>query len=197
MNEEITNTTNNYKAIVIGASAGGLHVLIELFKNLPIDYPLPIIVVQHRSKEPNDLLEEVLQPKCLIKIKQADEKERIENGTIYIAPPDYHLMVERDMTFSLAHDEPVKYSRPSIDVLFESAAAVFKNTLVGIILTGTNSDGAEGIKTIFEYGGLTIVQSPNESQFPVMPLASIATKKVKYIWTLEKIADFLLMLNKV
>lgn len=180
-----------YRAVVIGTSAGGLTALSTLLENLPLNYPLPIIVVQHRSKEPRDLLEEILQTKCKLKVKQADEKERIESGFVYIAPPDYHLLIENDCTFSLTADEAVLYSRPSIDVLFESAASVYTSSLVGIILTGANGDGARGIRTIAEKNGLTIAQNPDEALFPAMPLASIDTKKVNHIFTLAEIQSFL------
>src|SRR5207244_3342963 len=111
------------------------------------------MVVQHRARDQKYLLEEVLQSKCKIKIKQADEKENIQSGFVYIAPPDYHLLVEADKTFSLSSDEQVRYSRPSIDVLFETAAVVFKDTLVAIILTGANNDGSAGIVEVKKYGG--------------------------------------------
>jgi PAS domain S-box-containing protein len=181
----------NYSAIVIGTSAGGLAALTTLLGGLSPGFPIPVIVVQHRAKEPGDLLEEVLQSKCLIKIKQADEKEKISGGIVYIAPPDYHLLVENDQTFSLSSDELIRFSRPSIDVLFDSAAKVFKDKLVGILLTGSNSDGAAGITTIKEYGGLTIAQSPGEAEFSAMPAAAVATNNVKYIWTLAEIYSFL------
>ena len=181
-----------YKAIVIGTSAGGLSALSVILEKLPPDYPVPIMVVQHRSKNQRDLLEEVLQNKCKIRIKQADEKEKIEGGFVYIAPPDYHLLVEADKTFSLSSDEPVRFSRPSIDVLFETAAIVFKDTLVAIVLTGANNDGAAGIVEVKKYGGLTIAQDPAEAQFSAMPDAAITTTKVKYTWTLLEIQDFLL-----
>lgn len=189
------NTIDEYKAIVIGTSAGGLFAISTLLEKLPQNYSAPIIIVQHRSKEPTSLLEEILQSKCNIKIKQADEKEKIEKGIVYIAPPDYHLLIENDFTFSLSADEPVNFSRPSIDVLFESAASVYKDKLVGIILTGTNNDGALGIKAIAENNGLVIVQNPKEAQFPAMPLASIHTQKVNHIFTLSEIQIFLLRLN--
>jgi two-component system chemotaxis response regulator CheB len=181
-----------YQTVVIGTSAGGLSALSFLLEKLPFNYPVPIIIVQHRSKEPRDLLEEILQAKCKMKIKQADEKEKIKKGFVYIAPPDYHLLIENDFTFSLTSDEAVLFSRPSINVLFESAASVYKNKLVGIILTGSNSDGANGISSIAENGGLTIAQKPEEAQFPMMPLASIETKKVNLIFTLAEIQSFLL-----
>ncbi len=184
-----------YKAIVAGTSAGGLFALSHILENLPADYALPLAVVQHRSKDRGDLLEEVLQSKCKIRIKQADEKEKMEARVVYIAPPDYHLLVEADQTFSLSSEEPVSFSRPSIDVLFETAATVFRDSLVGIILTGANSDGAAGLVAIEKFGGLTIAQDPAEAQFPVMPRASIETKRVQHVWTLKQIQDFLLQLN--
>ncbi len=184
-----------YKAIVIGTSAGGLLALSTLLEKIPSDYAIPIIIVQHRSKEPRDLLEEILQSKCNVKVKQVDEKEKIENGVVYIAPPDYHLLIENDFTFSLSVDEPVRFSRPSIDVLFESAATVYKDKLIGIILTGTNNDGALGIQSIARHNGLTIVQQPKEAKFPAMPLAAMRTKKIKHILTLAEIQTFLLEVN--
>jgi two-component system chemotaxis response regulator CheB len=185
-----------YNAIAIGTSAGGLYALSAILEKLPRDYAIPIITVQHRSKDHRDLLEEVLQSKCKIKIKQADEKEAIQSGFVYVAPPDYHLLVESDKTFSLSADELVRFSRPSIDVLFESAAEVFKETLAAIILTGANSDGAAGIGAVKISGGLTIAQDPDEAQFPFMPKAAIETKKVKYIWTLAEIQNFLLKITE-
>ena len=187
--------TDKYKAIVIGTSAGGLLALSSLLEKLPQNYSVPIIIVQHRAKEPTNLLEEILQSKCRIQVKQADEKEIIDSGIVYIAPPDYHLLIENDFAFSLSADEPVRFSRPSIDVLFESAASVYKDKLVGIILTGTNNDGVLGIKAIAENNGLVIVQNPKEAQFPAMPLASIHTQKVNHIFTLSEIQEFLLQLN--
>ncbi len=184
-------TEQAYLAIVIGASAGGLYALSALLEKLPADFRLPLIVVQHRSKDHREILEEVLQSKCKVKVKQVDEKERIEDNCVYIAPPDYHLLIENDRTFSLSCDEYVRFSRPSIDVLFESAAMVYRNKLIGIILTGANNDGAAGIKTIDASGGLTIAQSPQEAQFPVMPEAAINTKGVKQIRSIAEIATFL------
>ena len=181
-----------YKSIVMGTSAGGLYALSAILEKIPADYPVPIIVVQHRSKDQKELLEEVLQHRCKIQIKQADEKEKIENGFVYIALPDYHLLVENNLTFSLSSDEYVRFSRPSIDVLFESAAEVYRDTLIGIILTGSNSDGAAGIAAIKKHGGLTIAQNPDEALFPHMPAASIETKAVQHIWTLLEIQNFLL-----
>jgi two-component system, chemotaxis family, protein-glutamate methylesterase/glutaminase len=181
-----------YKAIVIGTSAGGLHALTIILEKLPPDYPLPIIVVQHRLKDQRDLLEDILQSKCRIRIKQVDEKEMIMPGFVYIAPPDYHLLVEMDHSFSLSSDERVRYSRPSIDVLFESAAIVFKNELIAIILTGANNDGTAGILTAKNYGALTIAQDPGEAEYSMMPSSSIEANGAGHILSLEQIRAFLL-----
>jgi two-component system chemotaxis response regulator CheB len=183
-----------YSAVVIGASAGGLHALTTILEELPIDYRLPVLVVQHRSKDERGLLEEILQDKCSIRVLQANEKEVITNGTVYLAPPDYHLLVEQDKTFSLTSDDKVNYSRPSIDVLFETAAEVYRDKLVGIILTGANSDGRRGIETIRNFHGLTIAQDPREAEFPVMPLASINSGAVEKVFNLVEIKSFLLSL---
>ncbi|MEP6594498.1 MAG: chemotaxis protein CheB [Ginsengibacter sp.] len=184
-----------YRAIVMGTSAGGLFALSGLLEKLPLDYPGPVMVVQHRSKDQRNLLEEVIQSKCKIKVKQADEKESIQSGFVYIAPPDYHLLIENDKTFSLSSDDQVRFSRPSIDVLFETAAIVFKDTLIAIILTGASNDGAAGIVAVKKYGGLTIAQDPAEAQFPFMPKAAIETNEVKHIWTLSEIQNFLLKIS--
>ena len=183
---------NEFDAIVIGASAGGLYTITGILQSLPANYPVPIIVVQHRAKDERSLLEEVLQQKCKIKIKQADEKEVIQRGFVYFAPTDYHLLVESNGTFSLSYDAPVNYSRPSIDVLFETAAAVFKQRLLGIILTGANKDGALGMKKIRKLGGTTIAQQPETAEYPEMPKAAIITGAIQHILTPEAINRYLL-----
>lgn len=181
-----------YDAIAIGVSAGGLYALTHILEALPAGFPLPVIVVQHRAKDERFLLEEVLQTKCNVLIKQADEKEAIQPGVVYLAPPDYHLLVEKDKTFSLSFDEPVNYSRPSIDVLFETAADVFRNKLLGIILTGANKDGAMGMKYIEKRGGTTIAQQPQTADYPEMPKAAIKTGSVQHVMNLDEIRNFLL-----
>jgi Chemotaxis response regulator containing a CheY-like receiver domain and a methylesterase domain len=181
-----------FDAIVIGVSAGGLHALTHILQVLPAQYPIPVIVVQHRAKDERALLEEVLQNKCRIRIIQANEKEPIEPGTVYLAPPDYHLLVETNRTFSLTFDAPVNYSRPSVDVLFETAADVFTNRLLGIVLTGANRDGAKGVQYIQSKGGLTIAQEPATADFPEMPMAAIKTGAVQHIMHLDEIKAYLL-----
>jgi two-component system chemotaxis response regulator CheB len=184
-----------YEAIVVGTSAGGFRALSTLLSDIPSGYSIPIVLVQHRSKDSRELFEEVLQSKCRIKIKQVEEKELITGKHVYVAPPDYHLLIESNKTLSLSFDAPVRFSRPSIDVLFESAAIAYGDKLVGIILTGANDDGAAGIIAIAKSGGLTIAQNPQEAEFPFMVQASIATKSVKYIWSLATIRNFLLHLG--
>src|ERR1035437_2700739 len=149
-----------YEAIVIGVSSGGLNVMKIMFSLLPKDFDTPIIIVQHIGPRSGSLLIKLLNDKSNLHIKEADEKEKIEHGIVYIAPPNYHLLIERNKTFSLTVDERVNFARPSIDVLFESAAEAYKNKLIGVILTGSNNDGTNGLKRIKEYGGLTIVQDP-------------------------------------
>ncbi|MFT3705352.1 MAG: chemotaxis protein CheB [Agriterribacter sp.] len=179
-----------YKAVVIGTSAGGLSALSVLLESLLPDYSVPLIIVQHRSKDQKNLLEEVLQQKTMLPVQQAEEKEKIMPGFVYIAPPDYHLLVELDQTFSLSADEPVNFSRPAIDILFETAADAYREELVGIILTGSNADGAAGIAAINKNGGLTIAQDPSEAVFTEMPKAAIK-KGVTHIYTLSAIGKFL------
>jgi len=178
--------------IIIGCSAGGLPVLSSLLESLPAAYPFPVIVIQHRANEHMLLLEEVLQYKSKIRIKQADEKEKVTSGIVYIAPPGYHLLFERDFTFTLSSDGPVNYSMPSIDVAFESAAMVFQKKLVGIILTGASGDGAQGIAAIRRQGGITIAQDPLEAQFPHMPKAAIDTGEIECILSLQEIRNVLI-----
>jgi two-component system chemotaxis response regulator CheB len=189
-------TISKYKAIVMGTSAGGLGVLSSIVSGLPADFALPVIVVQHRHKDQRTLLEEILQAKSNIVVKQADDKEPIAAGIVYIAPPDYHLLVENDHTFSLTFDPHVSHSRPSIDVLFETAAAVYKSSLIGVLLTGANRDGTSGMKAIKSMGGLTIAQSPLDADYPYMPQAAIDSGCIDLVLTLKDIQQFLLETNK-
>lgn len=185
-----------YEAIVMGVSAGGLATLSAILRGLPDRYPLPVIIIQHRSKEERNLLEEVLQSRCTIPIRQAEEKERIAAGAVYFAPPDYHLLIGEDRRFVLTYDEPVHFSRPSIDLLFETAAEAYEDKLVGIILTGASKDGAEGIHAISHAGGYTIAQDPKEAPYPLMPRAAIATGSVRSILTSDEIGRFLLKIGQ-
>jgi two-component system chemotaxis response regulator CheB len=186
----------NYEAIVIGVSAGGMNALDIILPHLPADFALGIIVVQHLHPSAEDSMVSRLNESCELTVKTADEKESVAPGAIYIAPPDYHLMVEEERTFSLSLDEPVKFARPSIDVLFETAADAYGSELVGIVLTGANTDGSQGLKRIKEAGGLTVVQDPATAEIETMPRAAIAATQVDHILSLEEIGPFLVDLAK-
>jgi two-component system chemotaxis response regulator CheB len=180
-----------YEAIVIGVSSGGMMTLNTILRHLPSDFALSIIIVQHQHPESDDFIAKFLDARCSLTVKQAEEKEIIMPGKIYIAPPNYHLLVEEDKTFSLSINKHVHFARPSIDVLFETAADAFGEKLVGIILTGANQDGSHGLKKIKESGGLTIVQDPDTAEVATMPEAAIASTKVDYILPLENIGPFI------
>ncbi|MCK9219213.1 MAG: chemotaxis protein CheB [Bacteroidales bacterium] len=182
---------NKYEAVVIGSSAGGLHALKRLFLGLDSSFNLPVIIVQHLSADADNYLINILNDLGKLKVKEADEKEEPAKGYAYLAPPNYHLLFEPDRTFTLTIDERVNYARPSIDVLFETAAEAFKDRLIGIIFTGANSDGSKGLKKIKEFGGLTIVQDPDTAEVDSMPRAAIQTASVDHIATIEEIAVIL------
>ena len=185
----------NYEAIVIGVSSGGLKAMKVMFSCLPKEFNTPIIIVQHIGSQSENLWISLLNDKSNLYIKEADEKESIEQGKVYIAPPNYHLLIERDKTFSLTIDERVNYARPSIDVLFESAAEAYKSKLIGVILTGSNNDGTNGLKRIKEYGGLTIVQDPATAESSYMPASAMAVVQMDYILTLENIIKLLIKID--
>jgi len=180
-----------HKAVVIGVSAGGLDVLGRLLPLIPASFPLPVIVVQHLHPLQDRSFLEILGRSCALVVKEAEEKEKALPGVVYFAPPNYHLMLESDATFSLSVDEKVNYSRPSMDVLFETAAEAFGPGLIGIILTGAGRDGAVGLRRIKENGGTTIVQDPATAQFPIMPLAAMEETEVDHVMNIEEIARFL------
>lgn len=185
-----------YEAIVIGVSSGGMNALKIISSTLPTHFNLPIIIVQHLSAHSDSHWIKLLNEKSRLNVKEADEKEKIEKGNIYIAPPNYHLLIEKDKTFSLTIDERVNFARPSIDVLFESAAEAYKNKLIGIVLTGSNSDGTKGIKRIKDYGGLAIIQDPNTADSEYMPKSAIAAIKPDYIVSLEEIVELLIKIDQ-
>ncbi|MEH2084548.1 MAG: chemotaxis protein CheB [Nostoc sp.] len=178
----------SFKIVVIGTSLGGLSALKIVLSNLPADFPVPIAIVQHRHKESSNTLQDLLQESTLLKIHEVEDKEEILPGHIYIAPADYHLLVEPGH-FALSTDEPVSYARPSIDVLFESAADVYTEEVIGVILTGANQDGKQGLKKIKARGGITIVQEPATAESDIMPEAAISAIEVDWILTLLNIAS--------
>ncbi|MBI5416334.1 chemotaxis protein CheB [Candidatus Poribacteria bacterium] len=189
------NENKIYEAVVIGTSAGGLIALQIILSLLTPEFSLPILIVQHLHPDSKKILVNLLADICKLKVKEAYDKEKILPGTVYIAPPDYHLMIEDDRSFSLALTEPVNFARPSINVLFETAAEVYRDKLIGIILTGANDDGSQGIKKIKELGGLAIVQNPDEAEEKSMPEAAIKAVKVDFIMGLKEIGSFLNNVN--
>ena len=183
--------TRKIKAVVVGASAGGLYALKKLLPALPASFHCSMLIVQHMSPHSDNYMVRMLNELSALTVKEADEKELIQPGTVYIAPPDYHLLVEADYTLSLSVEEKVNYSRPSIDVLFETAADVYGIHLMGIILTGANTDGANGLYAVKKNGGFTIVQDPNDAESPAMPRAAIEQVKPHKILTLKQISALL------
>ncbi|MEM9964918.1 MAG: chemotaxis protein CheB [Asticcacaulis sp.] len=160
-------------AVVIGASAGGLKALSDILPHLPADYPLPIMVVVHIPPDKPSLIASLFDDKCAMVVSEAEDKEMIEGGHIYFAAPDYHLLVEKEGCLSLSADEEVLYSRPSIDLLFESAADAYGAGLIGIILSGANEDGAAGLRRIVSEGGRVLVQTPETAMAQAMPEAAL------------------------
>ena len=185
-----------YEAIVIGVSSGGLNAMKVMFSLLPKDFKTPIIIVQHISARSDNQWIMRLNNSTNLCIKEADEKEKIENRKVYFAPPNYHLLIEKNKTLSLTIDERVNYARPSIDVLFESAAEAYRNKLIGVVLTGSNNDGTNGIKRIQECGGLTIIQDPDTAESSYMPASAMAAIKPDYILPLEDITKLLIKIDK-
>lgn len=180
---------------VIGTSWGGLAALTEIIAGLPLDFPMPIAVVQHRSRD-SDLLVELLQDLTELCIRDAEDKDALCAGTIYIAPPDYHMLVEREY-ISLTVDSPVRFSRPSIDVLFKSASDTFGANTIGVVLTGANEDGAGGLARIAARGGKAIVQDPEEAEAPIMPQSAIRAVPGARVLPLKQISAELARLATV
>ena len=179
-----------FEIVVIGASVGGLSALQLLLPELSPEFPLPVVIVQHRRKETHDGLCEYLRKRSPLPLREPDDKEKIEPNHIYLAPSDYHLLIEESI-FTLSTESPVAYARPSIDVLFESAADVYHERMIGVVLTGASRDGARGLSRIKSLGGMAIVQDPQSAQSRIMPQAAIDATAVDHILPLEEIAPFL------
>lgn len=179
------------KIIVIGASAGGLSAVDEVLASLSADYSHPIVLVLHLKQEARIDFAQLFARRCKLKVMEADEKQRPAAGCLYVAPPGYHLLFEDDRTFALSVDDLVNWARPSIDVLFETAAEVFTKDLVGIILTGANHDGALGLRRVQEHGGVTVVQEPQSAEFPAMPNAALSLLSPDHVLTPSAIGELL------
>jgi two-component system chemotaxis response regulator CheB len=178
------------KIIVVGTSTGGLSALQVLLPGLSEEFPSALVVVQHRSKEQGSRLCDFLQKSSRLPVGEPEDKEPILHGRVYLAPRDYHLLIEEG-SFALSTEAPVYFARPSIDVLFESAADAYGERVVGVILTGANGDGARGLARIKAAGGLAVVQEPSTAQAREMPLAAISATSVDHILPLGEMAPFL------
>lgn len=185
------------EALVVGASAGGVEALLSIFASLPAAYRLPILVVLHMPDDRQSQLAQVFQQRLALRVKEVDDKESLQSGTLYFAAPGYHLLVEQDRSLSLSREAPLHYSRPSIDILFDSAADAYGSALAGILLTGASHDGAAGLATIQRLGGLTLVQDPDEAQVPTMPQAALALLRPDFILRLQDIRALLVELDMI
>ena len=179
-----------YDVVVVGTSWGGLAALRTLVAALPEDFRMAVTLVQHRHKDSDHLLRSLLQESSTMAVCEVEDKMPIEHGRIYVAPPDYHTLVERGH-FSLSTEAPVRYSRPSIDVTFHSAADSYGHRTVGVVLTGANSDGADGLRRISDRGGMAIVQDPESAESSLMPMAAARAVPRAKVMSLEEIARFI------
>ncbi len=178
-------------AVAIGTSAGGVDALSVLLPALPRGLRIPVFVVLHLPPGRPSRMAEILAPKCAVPVVEAEDKAPISPGTVHLAPPDYHLLIDSAESLALSADEPVLFSRPSIDVLFESAADVYGAGLLGIILTGSSADGAHGLHAVHLAGGTTVVQDPREARVPLMAEAALRVTTVDLVLPLDGIAAIL------
>jgi two-component system chemotaxis response regulator CheB len=189
------NLAARVDAVVIGASAGGIEALTALLPALSPGLRPPVFIVLHLPRDRPSVLVEIFARKCAVPVREAEDKETVAPGTVYFAPPDYHLLVDRGPQLCLSADDPVHHSRPSIDVLFESAAEVHADRLLGILLSGANEDGAAGLAAIHDAGGITIVQCPQTARAPQMILSALKLRPPDGVLPLNEIAGMLRTLN--
>ncbi|CAN7657926.1 chemotaxis protein CheB [Acidovorax sp. Leaf76] len=185
-----------YDAIVVGGSSGGVEALVALLPALPATLQAPLVVVLHLPRDRRSLLADIFRQRCALPLQEAGDKDELQPGNVYFAPPDYHLLLDEGPRLSLSVDAPVHFSRPSIDVLFESAADLYGPRLVGILLSGANEDGARGLAAIRSAGGLAIVQDPASAPMPAMPLAALASTPVDHTLPPAGIAALLAQLHQ-
>jgi two-component system chemotaxis response regulator CheB len=189
------NDSGRYVAVVMGASAGGLDALGTVLAHLTAGFALPVIIAQHVHPVQSGYLAQCLDVNCPLPVREAEDKSNIDAGIVYVAPPNYHLLVEDEGTLALSVDERVQYSRPSIDVLFESAADIWGCRAIGVLLTGANRDGAAGLRRIRDCGGLTIAQDPATAEQPAMPQAAIDVDAAHSVLALAEIGRLLARLG--
>lgn len=183
------------EAFIIGGSAGSLEVLLKILPLINPAINFPIVIVIHRKHGADSLLPDLLSGRTSLRVKEVDEKEALVAGTIYIAPSDYHLLIEQDRTFSLDYSEKINYSRPAIDVTFQTAAEVYKEKLACLLLSGSNSDGVNGLKSVKHWGGMALIQDPKSAQVAYMPAQAQANVKIDKVLSVEDIAEFINLLS--
>lgn len=191
------NLNNNYKAVVIGGSAGSFQGVVKILSQLPKGFPLPIIMCLHRLKHVRNGFVEALSIKSVVQVTEPNDKENIRKGSVYLAPANYHMSVELGNYFALSTEEMINNSRPAIDITLGTCAFVYREKLIGILLSGANRDGAIGMKSIREKGGLTIVQEPTECMIDTMPKAALAATPIDHIMKTDQIIDFFKELDKL
>jgi len=182
-------------ALIIGGSAGSLDVLLKVLPALSPTLSFPIVIVVHRKHGSDSLLPDLLSGKTKLQVKEVDEKEPVQAGVIYIAPSDYHTLIERDHTFSLDYSEKINYSRPSIDATFQTAAEVYQDKLVCLLLSGSNADGVNGLKSVKAWGGIAGIQDPASAQVSYMPEQAYIHVKIDYVLPIEDMAEFINLLS--
>lgn len=190
------NLHNRYKAVVIGGSAGSFQGIAKILANLPNDFELPIILCLHRLKHVRNGFVEALSIKSVKPVEEPFDKESIRKGKVYLAPANYHMSIELGNSFSLSTEDMVNNSRPAIDITLETSAYVYRDKLIGILLSGANKDGAIGMKKIKDKGGLTIVQEPQECMIDTMPAAALHLTTIDHILRIDEIIVFFQELNK-
>jgi two-component system, chemotaxis family, protein-glutamate methylesterase/glutaminase len=191
-----TSLAGRVDAIVMGASAGGVEALMSLLPALPASFDIPIFIVLHLPRDQPSILAEIFARKCRLPVCEAQDKDLVRPGTVYFAPPDYHLLIDAGPQLSLSSDELVHHSRPSIDVLFESAIDVYGSGLLGIVLTGANEDGTEGLAAIHDAGGMTIIQQPESAQVKQMVISALNRNPASQVLDLHGIGAFLRTLDR-
>lgn len=188
----VDDVDTRYEVVAVGASAGGLHAVRAVLGAIPGTFPLPIVIVQHMDPHRRSLMAEILDRHSALPVKDVSEGEQPRGGTVYVALPGHHLVVSSDRLLVLTRSEPVRFSRPSVDRLFESVARVYRNRAIAVVLTGTGRDGAAGVIAIARAGGIVIAEDPSTAEYPGMPEEAIATGHVDSVVRLDEIADALI-----
>lgn len=189
------NVNNSYKAVVIGGSAGSFQGIVKILSQLPPTFPLPIIMCLHRLKHVRNGFVEALSIKSVFPVVEPHDKEPIKKG-VYLAPSNYHMSIELGNHFAMSTEEMVNNSRPAIDITLGTAAYVYREKLIGILLSGANRDGGLGMKQIKDKGGLTIVQEPSECMIDTMPRAAMSLTKIDFVLKVDEIVSFMKELDK-